>query len=75
LSSAQPLPENVVKGKNGFYVIRLKDRRLPDSQEFDKERKLLQETLINQKKLRAFNTWLAEIRKNSEITIHESFEK
>ena len=75
LSSAQPLPENVVKGKNGFYVIRLKDRRLPDSQEFDKERKLLQETLTNQKKLRAFNTWLAEIRKNSEITIHESFEK
>jgi peptidyl-prolyl cis-trans isomerase D len=75
LSSAQPLPQNVVKGKNGFYVIRLKDRRLPDSQGFDKERKLLRETLINQKKLRAFNTWLAEIRKNSEITIDESFEK
>jgi peptidyl-prolyl cis-trans isomerase D len=75
LSSAQPLPQNVVKGKNGFYVIRLKDRRLPDSQGFDKERKLLRETLINQKKLRAFNTWLAETRKKSEITIHESFEK
>jgi peptidyl-prolyl cis-trans isomerase D len=75
LSSAQPLPQNVVKGKNGFYVIRLKDRRLPDSQGFDKERKLLRETLINQKKLRAFNTWLAETRKKSEITIDESFEK
>ena len=75
LSSAQPLLENVVKGKNGFYVIRLKDRRLPDSQGFDKERKLLQETLINQKKLRAFNSWIAEKRKNSEIEVHESFEK
>jgi len=73
LSSAQPLPENIVKGKNGFYVIRLKDRRLPDPQGFDKEKKLLQETLSNQKKLKAFNTWLAGIRKKSEITIQEGF--
>ena len=75
LSSAQPLPENIVRGKNGFYVIRLKDRKLPDPQGFDKEKKLLQETLSNQKKVRAFSTWLAEIRKKSEITIQEGFGK
>jgi len=73
LSSAQPLPESIVRGKNGFYVIRLKDRKLPDPQGFDKEKKLLMETLSNQKKLKAFNTWLAEIRKKSEITIQEGF--
>ncbi len=75
LSSAQPLPEDVVRGKKGFYVIRLKDRRLPDSQGFDKEKKLLRETLINQKKSRAFSTWLSEVRKKSEITVQEGFKK
>jgi len=73
LSTTQPFAENVVRGKNGFYVIRLKDRRLPDPQGFDKEKKLLQDTLINQKKLRAFNTWLAEVRKKSDISVHEGF--
>ena len=73
LSSAQPLPEDVVRGKSGFYVIRLKDRRLPDPQGFDKEKKLLEETLINQKKVRAFNSWLSETRKKSEITIQDGF--
>jgi peptidyl-prolyl cis-trans isomerase D len=75
LSLAQPLSEDIVRGKNGFYVIRLKDRRLPDPQGFDKEKKLLQETLSNQKKLKAFNAWLSEMRKKSEITIQEGFEK
>jgi peptidyl-prolyl cis-trans isomerase D len=74
LSSAQPLSEDVVRGKSGFYVIRLKDRRLPDPQGFDKEKKQLQETLLNQKKLRAFNTWLSEVRKKSDITVQEGFE-
>ena len=73
LSSAQPLPEDVVKGEKGFYVIRLKDRRLPDLQEFDKEKKQLQETLSRQKEFKAFNLWLSEARKKSEITVQEGF--
>ena len=75
LSSAQPFAEDVVRGKNGFYVIRLKDRRLPDSQGFDKEKKQLQEILIQQKELKAFSLWLSEVRKKSEITIQEGFGK
>ena len=74
LSSAQPLGEDVIRGKNGFYVIRLKDRRLPDSQGFDKEKKQLQDVLSQQKELKAFKLWLSEAREKSEITIHEGFE-
>jgi peptidyl-prolyl cis-trans isomerase D len=74
LSSTQPLGEDVIRGKNGFYVIRLKDRRLPDSQGFDKEKKQLQEVLSQQKELKAFKLWLSEARGKSEITIHEGFE-
>ena len=73
LSSTQPLGEDVIRGKNGFYVIRLKDRRLPDPQGFDKEKKELQESLSQQKELKAFKLWLSEARKKSEITIQEGF--
>ena len=48
---------------------------MPDPQEFDKEKEQLRETLINQKRLNAFNTWLADARKKSKITIQEGFEK
>jgi peptidyl-prolyl cis-trans isomerase D len=75
LSSTQPLAEDIVRGKNGFYVIRLKDRRLPDSQGFDKEKKQLQEILSQQKELKAFKLWLSEARKKSDITIEEGFGK
>ena len=75
LSSTQPLAEDVIRGKNGFYVMRLKDRRLPDSQGFDKEKKQLEEILSQQKELKAFKLWLSEARKKSEITIEEGFGK
>jgi peptidyl-prolyl cis-trans isomerase D len=75
LSSTQPLGEDVIRGKNGFYVIRLKDRRLPDPQGFDKEKKQLQEVLSKQKELKAFKLWLSEARKKSEITVQEGFGK
>ncbi len=75
LSPTKPLAENVIRGKNGFYVIRLKDRRLPDSQGFDKEKKQLQEILSQQKELKAFKLWLSEARKKSDITIQDGFGK
>ena len=75
LSSTQPLAEDVIRGKNGFYVIRLKDRRLPDPQGFDKEKEQLQETLSQQKEFKAFKLWLSETRKKSEITVQEGFGK
>jgi hypothetical protein len=52
----------------------LKDRRLPDLEEFDKEKKALKENLLNQKKMTAFNEWLAGVRKASDISIAEGFE-
>ena len=75
LSSGQPLPDSAIKGQKGFYVIRLNARRLPDAQEFDKEKQQLQETLVNQKRLKAFNAWLSEARMRSDISIREEFQQ
>lgn len=75
LTSENPLPDSAIKGQKGFYVVRLKARRLPDAEEFAKEKQQLQETLVNQKKLKAFNAWLAEARERSDITIREEFQQ
>jgi len=75
LSTERPLPDRAIKGQKGFYVIRLKSRRLPDALEFDKEKQQLEETLVNQKRLKAFNAWLSEARQRSDISIREEFQQ
>ena len=71
LSKEKPLPEKAFKGTKGTYVIRLKNRKLPDAEGFDKEREQIKETLLAQKQSRTFAAWLKQIRDNSEITIKE----
>ena len=71
LSEEKPLPEKVFKGTKGTYVIRLKNRKLPDAEGFDKEREQIKKTLLVQKQSRTFTAWLKQVRDNSEITIKE----
>ena len=73
LSKNNPLPENVVKGQKGFYVIRLKDRKEPDTEEFKKQTSDLLDRLLQMKKQRAFDEWLSQVRNNSDITVEEGF--
>ena len=60
-----------ITGEKGFYVIQLKERKKPDLKEFDKEKGQINAMLLQQKKGAAFNTFLDEIRKKSEISIEE----
>jgi len=71
LTPDKSLPEKVFKGTKGYYVIRLKNRKLPDAERFDTEEKEIKESLLAQKQFRAFDSWLAQIKDNSEITIKE----
>ncbi|MBW1891279.1 MAG: SurA N-terminal domain-containing protein [Deltaproteobacteria bacterium] len=71
LTPDNSLPEKAFKGTKGYYVIRLKNRKLPDAEGFDKEREEIKESLLVQKQSRTFNAWLAQIKDNSEITIKE----
>ena len=66
LSAEKKLPETVVEGANGYYVIVFKEKKVPDPAGFEKEKKQIINTLMGQKRLRAFTDWLAQIRKNSE---------
>jgi len=69
MSAEKKLPEKVFKGRKGYYVIRFKESRLPDAAEFEKEKKAVKDKLLQQKKFKAFTTWLAQIREKSKVEV------
>jgi peptidyl-prolyl cis-trans isomerase D len=73
LSKEKPLAGDIIKGRKGYYLIRLKDRRLPDMADYDKEEDTIKETLLSQKKFRALDAWLKQVKNQSEISIQEGF--
>jgi len=73
LSAGNPLPEKVLKGKNGYYVIRFNERKSPDDEGFNKEESTIRERLLQQKRIRSYQSLLTLLRDNSEIEIEDSF--
>ena len=71
LSAAEPLPESPVDGRKGFYVIAFADKQLPDPENFEKEKDQVVKQLMNQKKSRYMDAWIAQLREKSEIEISE----
>ncbi|MBW2604550.1 MAG: SurA N-terminal domain-containing protein [Deltaproteobacteria bacterium] len=73
LTDKKQLPENVLKGSKGYYVIQFKDRKISDPENFSKEKEEIKNRLLAQKKSGIFDALLAQIKSKSEITIKEGF--
>ncbi|HGY10794.1 MAG TPA: hypothetical protein ENK36_00330, partial [Desulfobacterales bacterium] len=73
LSKKNKLPDDVIKGKKGYYVIRFKDRKQPPVAEFAGKKKNIVERLLQQKKYQTFNAWVAQLKSKSEISIEDGF--
>lgn len=73
LTPENPLPPDVIKGGKGYYVIRFRERRVPDEAAFATEKESIVQKLMDQKRRQAFEAWLAEMKNRSEITIREGF--
>ncbi|CAN2049251.1 peptidyl-prolyl cis-trans isomerase D [Candidatus Magnetomoraceae bacterium gMMP-13] len=73
LTQAKPLHEKVLEGRMGYYVIRLKERKKPDDIEFTKQRDEIKQKLLEQKKSKIFEDWIAGLRSGSEILIEDRF--
>jgi peptidyl-prolyl cis-trans isomerase D len=71
LSAAKPLAEAVVKGSKGYFVMRYRDRKTPSAEDFAKEEAQTANQLRLQKRSRAFTTWLAQVKAQSDIWIKE----
>ena len=73
LSKKNNLPDDVIKGKKGYYVIRFKDRKQPPAAEFAGKKKSIAERLLQQKQYQTFNAWVAQLESKSEISIEDGF--
>ena len=69
-TAAQPLAEEVIHGRQGAYVISLKERKAPDEEGFEKEKAAIKERLIGQKKQTAMQQWLEDLKRRSAIDIN-----
>jgi len=73
LSKEKKWPEKVIKGKNKYFVIDFKDRKKPEAEGFEKEKTGIVERLTKQKRFKAFESWVSQMKASSEITIEEGY--
>lgn len=73
LSPSKPMPEAVIKGRQGYYVIRLKDRQDADPKEFEEGKAEVKSGIISQKRQKLMEEWFAQLRDQGEVTIEEGF--
>ena len=73
LSEEEKLPVEAIKGQKGYYIIQFKGRNKPSSDGFETEKERLKQGLLQQKKLRTFETWLSDTRSKANIIIEEKF--
>lgn len=67
------ISQEVLQGSQGFYVIRLKERKESDPEAFEKQKTEIREKLLQQKRYDTFNTFIADLKKHSQIKIHEKY--
>jgi len=75
LSEEEPLPGKPLTGEKGIYVIRYRDRKLPENAGFEKEKQSIRTSLLAQKKRDMFSALVANLRSTSEIVIEDRFKK
>jgi len=73
LSAQNSLPPEIIDGPKGYYVIKFKQRKAPAMADFAKEKDGIKDRLLQQKRFKAFQAWLDQRKKSSEIIIEESF--
>ncbi len=73
LSDKNKLPEEVIKGQKGYFIINFRERRKPSLEGFEKEKTEISERLQQQKILKTFDFWLTQLKNESQITIEEGF--
>ena len=73
LSPSRPFPDSVIKGRQGYYVIRFKARQEADLKEFEDQKSRITSSLLRQKRQTAIGELLDRLREKSEITVEEGF--
>ena len=67
LTEKAKFTDHAIKTQKGFYAIALGEKKEPDPEEFEKEKKQVQDKLLQQKRTHLFQNWLQEVKTNSQI--------
>lgn len=73
LSSKAALADQVFKGRSGYYVIKLKERKAADEGGFADQKEDIRKRVLAQKQNKLIEDWLAGIKAESDIIIEEGF--
>jgi parvulin-like peptidyl-prolyl isomerase len=75
LTEKNPLPKEVLKTKDGYFVVRLSGYEPADQNKFQSVKKNLEKRLIYQKEEEAFQGWLSQLRSKAKIDINKDLFK
>ena len=73
LSSAGSTSDVPVKGNVGFYLLRLSERRAPEVDGFETEKKTIKNSLLRQKQRTVIQDWINARKTESQITIEKAY--
>ncbi len=74
LSKENDMPDHVLKGAKGYYIIKLVERKSADKDDFDDQKESIQKRVLDQKKDRVMQAWLDGVREKSEIIVEEGYQ-
>jgi peptidyl-prolyl cis-trans isomerase D len=72
-SVSSPLPPEPIPTAKGYAVVRFGERRLPDMAGFEQERNQIVERLLQQKKFKAWEAWMRQLRDRSQVDQKRDF--
>jgi peptidyl-prolyl cis-trans isomerase D len=71
LTEKNPVPKEVLKTKDGYFVVRLSGYEPADQNKFQSVKKNLEKRLIYQKQEESFQDWLEQLRSKAKIDINK----
>jgi len=75
LTEKNPLPKEVIRTKDGYFVVRLSGYEPADQSKFQSVKKNLEKRLSYQKQEEAFQSWRDQLRSKTKIDINKDFLK
>ncbi len=75
LTEKNPVPKEVIRTKDGYFVVRLSGHEPADQSKFESVKKNLEKRLSYQKQEEAFQNWLSQLRSKAKININQDFLK
>ncbi|OGP71622.1 MAG: hypothetical protein A2W09_08860 [Deltaproteobacteria bacterium RBG_16_50_11] len=71
LSERHPFPQEVLRTKDGYFVVKLAAMQSADQSKFPAMKKNLEQRLIYQKQEEAYQNWLNDLRAKAKIDINK----